>query len=714
MDASGSLHSDIRRIRGIGEKRALALNRLGVFSLFDLISYFPRRYEDRSRQTPIALAPDGEAVTVCAVCAEEPKLSRIRRGLDLVRFRIYDDTGELTVTFFNQPYVRTQIHRGDTCRFYGKVERKGSRCSMVNPAFEAEEAAGPLSVTGRIVPVYTLRSGLQQRQMRQSIRQGLDSCLESLPEVLPAAVREEFRLADAPTAYEAIHFPESAEDLEAARRRFVFEELFVLSCALGRQQQASADGIPVPVPDFEAFFAALPFSPTAAQRRAVLEAAADLASGKQMNRLLQGDVGSGKTLVAAALVWQCSRAGKLSLFMAPTEILAEQHFQTLTDFLASFGIRIALLTGSMRAAEKRAIREALKAGELDLVVGTHALLSEGMHYPGLALAITDEQHRFGVNQRARLARTDGVPPHIFVMSATPIPRTLALIFYGDLAVSVLDELPPGRQPVETFSVSSAYHARLLTFIRKLCAEGRQVFVVCPKVEDEAETAEAAGGAAPGDLQPDLPGNTAAADPGISAPLSAVDYAEKLSKELPELRIDCLHGRMKPAEKEAAMQRMLRGDTDVLVATTVIEVGVDIPNAALMLVENAERFGLSQLHQLRGRVGRGQHKSYCVLVTDHKTDEVKARMKVLCDSSDGFRIAEEDLRLRGPGDFFGSRQHGLPEMHLADLGAETESVLRAKAAADRLLSEDPLLALPEHRDLQARVQYLTEKMNGTLN
>ncbi len=698
MNTSDSLHSDIRRIRGIGEKRAQALNKLGVFSLFDLISWFPRRYEDRSQMTPIALAADGEAVTVCAVCGEEPKLSRIRRGLELVRFRVYDDTGELTVTFFNQPYVRSQIHRGGTYRFYGRVELKGSRRYMANPAFEAEDAAGPLSVTGRIVPVYRLRSGLQQKQMRQSIRQGLDSCLGSLPEVLPAAVRKAFSLTDAPSAYEAIHFPESAEALEAARRRFVFEELFVLSCALGRRQRAAADGIPVPVPDFEAFFARLPFFPTQAQRRAVREAAADLASGRQMNRLLQGDVGSGKTLVAAALVWQCSRAGKLSLFMAPTEILAGQHFQTLSGFLAPFGVRVALLTGSMRAGEKRAVREALEAGELDLVVGTHALLSEGMHYPGLALAITDEQHRFGVDQRARLARADGVPPHVFVMSATPIPRTLALIIYGDLSVSVLDELPPGRQPVETFSVTGAYHARLLAFIRRLCAEGRQVFVVCPKVEED--DAEAETGSEP-----------AAAAPAL---LSATDYAKRLSSELPELRIDCLHGRMKPAEKEAAMQRMLRGETDVLVATTVIEVGVDIPNAALMLVENAERFGLSQLHQLRGRVGRGKHKSYCVLVTDHKSDEVKARMKVLCESTDGFRIAEEDLRLRGPGDFFGSRQHGLPEMHLADLGAETDTLLRAKNAADRLLTEDPLLEFPEHRDLQARVQYLTEKMNGTLN
>ena len=704
MNTSDSLRGDIRRIKGIGEKRAQALNKLGVFSLFDLISYFPRRYEDRSTVRPVGLLSDGEAATICVVCGDEPRLSRIRRGLDLVRFRAYDDSGEITITYFNQPYVRNQIHRGGSYRFYGRVEVHGSRRSMVNPACEPEEASGPLSVTGRIVPVYGLRSGLQQKLVRQSVRQGLDNCLSSLPEVLPDALRREFRLADAAFAYEAIHFPESIQALEQARRRFVFEELFVLSCALGSRQRSTQDGIRIPAADFEAFYAALPFSPTAAQRKAVMEAAEELSSGRQMNRLLQGDVGSGKTLVAAALIWQCSRAGYLSLFMAPTEILAEQHYATLSGFLAPFGIRIALLTGSQRAAEKRAVREALERGELDLVVGTHALLSEGMEYPRLALAVTDEQHRFGVDQRARLARsgTEALPPHVYVMSATPIPRTLALIIYGDLSVSILDELPPGRQPVETFCVNSGYHARLLAFIRKLCGEGRQVFVVCPKVEEEAEPGS--------DGEPGFQ----AADGAEQNLLSAVEYAQKLRGELPELRIDCLHGRMKPAEKDTAMQKMLSGKTDVLVATTVIEVGVDIPNAALMLVENAERFGLSQLHQLRGRVGRGKHQSYCVLVTDNKSDDVQARMKVLCESADGFRIAEEDLRLRGPGDFFGSRQHGLPEMHLADLGAETETLLRAKKAAERLLTEDPQLQELEHRDLNDRVRILEEKMNGTLN
>ena len=697
---------DIRSVRGIGEKRAQALNKLGVFSLFDLISYFPRRYEDRSSIRPIALVQDGEAVCITAVIADEPRLSRIRRGLDLVRVRAFDDSAEVTVTWFNQSYVKNQLRSGQSYRFYGKMEVRGTRRSLTNPVFEPEDLpTGRMSVTGRIVPVYRMVSGLQQSAIRQSIRQGLDSCLGSLPELLPPAVREEYGLADAGQAYEDIHFPPDPHALDQARKRFVFEELFLLSCALGSRQKTGQKGIVVPKPDFSLFYDTLPFSPTAAQRRAIEEAASDLASGSRMSRLLQGDVGSGKTLVAAALVWQCFRAGYAAAFMAPTEILAEQHYRTLSAFLSPLGLKVGLLTGSTRAKEKRELREALESGALDLIIGTHALLSDSLHFHRLALTITDEQHRFGVEQRSRFGGGDdasdpsasALPPHVYVMSATPIPRTLALIIYGDLALSALDELPPGRQAVDTFSVGSAYHARLLAFIRKLCGEGRQVFVVCPKVEDEED--------------PD-----AAADGSLSGKklLSAVEYAQQLRLELPELRIGCVHGKMKAAEKDLVMQQMIAGEIDVLVSTTVIEVGVDIPNAALMLVENADRFGLSQLHQLRGRVGRGQHKSYCVLVTDSESEEAKARMKIMCETGDGFKIAEEDLRLRGPGDFFGSRQHGLPEMHVADLGTDTETLMKSKEAADRLLTRDPTLSLPEHAALRERVLLLTEKMDGTLN
>ena len=692
---------DIRTIKGIGEKRAQALNKLGVFSLLDLISYFPRRYEDRSSLKPIALVQNGESVCISAVVADEPRLSRIRRGLDLVKLRAYDDSAEVSITYFNQSYVRNQLHRGSAYRFYGKMEVRGSHRSLTNPVFEPEELpAGKISVTGRIVPVYHLISGLQQNAIRQSIRQGLDSCKGRIPDLLPDSVRKEYGLIAAEDAYESIHYPQNISSLDQARKRFVFEELFLLSCALGSRQKADRQGIVIPKPDFTPFYDSLPFSPTCAQRRAIEEAAADMASGRQMSRLLQGDVGSGKTLVAAALVWQCVQAGYAAAFMAPTEILAEQHDRTLRSILGRLGVRIGLLTGSTRAKEKRELIAALEAGSLDLIIGTHALLSDGLHFSRLALTITDEQHRFGVEQRSRFGTgehtdKDSLPPHVYVMSATPIPRTLALIIYGDLALSALDELPPGRQIVDTFCVGSAYHQRLLAFIRKLCGEGRQVFVVCPKVEEDEEE-----------------------EPTVKEDgeklLSAVEYAEQLRQELPELRIGCVHGRMKAADKDLIMQQMLTGVLDVLVSTTVIEVGVDIPNAALMLVENADRFGLSQLHQLRGRVGRGQHKSYCVLVTDSESEESKARMKIMCETGDGFKIAEEDLRLRGPGDFFGSRQHGLPEMHVADLGTDTDTLMRSKEASDRILSLDPTLSLPEHVPLRDRVQLLTEKMDGALN
>ena len=694
---------DIRHIKGIGEKRAQALNKLGVFSLFDLISFFPRRYEDRSLIKPIALVQNGEAVCISAVVAEEPRLSRIRRGLDLVRFRAYDDSAEVSITYFNQSYVKNQFHRGRVYRFYGKMELKGSRRSLTNPVFEEAGPADRISVTGQIVPIYRLSAGLQQKGLRQSIRQGLDSFSGRIPEVLPFWVREKYLLPEAEEAYECIHFPSDLRALERARRRFVFEELFVLSCALGCRRRSDVEGIVLPKPDFSDFYALLPFSPTTAQQRAIEEAAQDMASGRRMSRLLQGDVGSGKTLVASALIWQCYLAGFRAAFMAPTEILAEQHFRTLSSFLSPHGVRTALLTGSTRAGEKRQILESMKSGALDLVIGTHALLSEGVQFPGLALTITDEQHRFGVEQRARLGQLtspdsgSALLPHVYVMSATPIPRTLALIIYGDLSLSALDELPPGRQTVDTFCVGRAYHSRLLAFMKKLCAEGRQVFVVCPKVEeDEAES--------------ELSSEPA----GAPSLLSAVEYAETLQQELPELRVGCVHGKMKPDEKDRVMQQMFFDELDVLVATTVIEVGVDIPNAALMLVENAERFGLSQLHQLRGRVGRGKHKSYCVLVTDSENEDTRSRMRIMCETSNGFKIAEEDLRLRGPGDFFGSRQHGLPEMHVADLGTDTETLLKSKEASDSLLAEDPGLSLPEHAALRERVLLLTEKMDGTLN
>ena len=681
------LNTDVRYIKGIGEKKAQALNKLGVFSLYDLISYFPRKYEDRSVYKPIALTADGETVCVCALVADTPRLTRIRRGLDIVKLRAVDESGVLDVTFFNQSYAKDNLHRGDSYIFYGKIEAHGARRAMTNPIYEREDGAH--SVTGRIIPIYRVNAGLNQRTMLQSVRQGLDECGDLIEDVLPDVLRCRCKLVQARYAYENIHFPSDFGALELARQRFIFEEFFVLVCALNkmRGERVEQGGIVMDGADAEEFFASLPFPPTGAQRRAVAQAIDDMCSGRVMNRLLQGDVGSGKTLVAAALIWYVWKCGFTSAFMAPTEILAEQHFMTLSSLFAPFGLRVARLTGAMTAKEKREVKAALAAGSVDLIVGTHALFSTDVEYSRLGLVVTDEQHRFGVAQRSALIGK-GQKPHVLVMSATPIPRTLALIIYGDLDVSVLDELPPGRQKVDTFAVGESYRARLNNFIRRLVGEGRQVFVVCPMVEENDEL--------PIKLK------------------SAEEHAKELTAAFPDLRVGCVHGKMKAKDKDRIMADFAAGKLDILVSTTVIEVGVDVPNAALMIVENAERFGLSQLHQLRGRVGRGQHKSYCVLVSDADGEEVKSRLGIMVKTNDGFKISEEDLRLRGPGDFFGSRQHGLPEMHVADLGADVNVLKSAQDEAQRLLKDDPALTKPEYRALRERIDHLFSANSDSFN
>lgn len=681
------LDTDIRYIKGIGEARARSMGKLGIHDLAGLVSYFPRAYEDRTRISPIDRLTDGESVCVRAMVAETPTLSRIRGGQEIVKVRAVDETGALHITFFHSSYVRLTLKRGQFYIFYGRVSVQGRLRSMVNPIFEA--GYEPSRFTGRIVPIYRLTAGLSQRTVMQCVRSALDFCADSLPDYLPTGVALDNGLATARYAYENIHFPKDAGALAIARRRLVFEELFVLVCALGmiRGGRQKAAGTPLARAELSDFTASLPFTPTGAQLRAINEAAEDMCSGRAMNRLVQGDVGSGKTLVAAACVWYAAQSGAQSAFMAPTEILAEQHFATLSGFLEPFGIRVAKLTGSMRAKERREVLAGLASGETGLCVGTHALLSEDVEFKNLALVVTDEQHRFGVEQRAALVGK-GTRPHLLVMSATPIPRTLALIIYGDLDVSVIDELPPGRQKVGTFAVDESYRARLNGFIEKLAHEGRQVFVVCPRIEENEEGAD-----------------------GIK---SAEEHAEALRAALPDLKIACIHGKMKAKEKDEIMSAFARGETDVLVSTTVIEVGVDVPNAALMVIENADRFGLSQLHQLRGRVGRGQHKSWCILVSDAKGEEARARLSAMVHISDGFKIAEEDLRMRGPGDFFGSRQHGLPELHIADLGADMDVLRRAKDAAERLLQADPGLRKIENAGLRRRAEALISQSAGTLN
>ena len=682
-----NLNTDIRYIKGIGEAKGKAFARLGVRCVGDLLSDFPRAYEDRSKVLPIARLMEGEAACVCAMITTEPELSRIRKGMELLRFRIADASGSMLVTYFNQAWMKNRLRRGDTYIFYGKVQVTGRTFAFTNPIFEPEAEMG--RVTGRIMPVYRLTGGISQRDMTQAVRRVLGEPGMTFPNALPERVERENRLCTARYAYENIHFPADMRALSLSRRRLVFEELFTLVCALSlvRGEGEVQPGIAVQPRDIAEFTATLPFTPTGAQLRAIADAAGDMTSGRLMNRLIQGDVGSGKTLVAAALIWLAAGSGLQSAFMAPTELLAEQHFATLSGFLAPFGLKVVKLTGSMGAKAKRETLAALASGEAALAVGTHALISEGVEFRRLGLVVTDEQHRFGVAQRSALAGK-GERAHVLVMSATPIPRTLALIIYGDLDVSLIDELPPGRQRVDTFAVTSSYRRRLNAFIAKLVGEGRQVFVVCPAIDADSED--------PMDL------------------VSAEEHTLELRAALPGLRIECIHGRMKAKPRDEIMSRFAAGEVDVLVSTTVIEVGVDVPNAALMIIENAERFGLSQLHQLRGRVGRGRHKSYCVLVSDAKGADARERLAALTHIHDGFKIAEEDLRLRGPGDFFGARQHGLPELHIADLGADMDVLKTAQAAAQALLAEDPALVREENRPVRQAAERLLSVTGSRLS
>ncbi len=679
------LNTDVRYIKGIGEAKAKALGKLGIFTLGDLIGWFPRRYEDRRETRPISSLIPGETACVAAMIASEPKVSHIRKGMDLVKVRAVDDTGALDVTFFNQSWLKNQLRVGETYIFYGRAEGSLLRKTMAGPVVEPE---GRREFTGRIVPVYPLTAGVSQLLLSRAIRRGLDECADILPDCLPDSVRQTHGLCRVNYAYENIHFPESPEALDIARRRLAFEELFFFAIGLKllRSRRETVSVEPFRPVDMAPFYDALPFILTGAQRRCVDEAIADMTAGKPMNRLCQGDVGSGKTMVAAACVYFCVKNGRQAALMAPTELLAEQHYRGLAPLLEQLGLRCALLTGSTPAKTKRSVTAQLASGELDFAIGTHALISGGVAYANLGLVVTDEQHRFGVAQRTALAEK-GEHPHTLVMSATPIPRTLALILYGDLDVSVIDQLPPGRKPIETYAVTSAYYPRLYAFIRKQVEAGRQVYIVCPMVSEND----------------DLPDERKA----------VTEYAQKLQSEIfPDLRVAYVHGKMKSREKDTVMSAFAAGETNILVSTTVIEVGVDVPNASLMVVENAERFGLSQLHQLRGRVGRGQHQSYCVLVSDNKNDETRQRLRAMTKTADGFKIAEEDLRLRGPGDFFGLRQHGLPGLRVADIGCDTRLLTEAQTAAEELLAHDPSLA--RHPDTAERVQKLFRQSENSLN
>ena len=681
------LQTDIRDLKGVGDARAKAFEKLGVRTLGDLLNDFPRAYEDRRMTYAIADAPLETPVCVRAMAAAPATVSFVRRGMELLHLRAVDDTGTVDITWFNQNFLKSQLITGESYIFYGRLSAAGRRRTMTNPVLERADRQGV--VTGRILPIYRLTAGLTQKAVLSAMEQAIARCGSHVPDALPLALADRLHLAQARYAYENIHMPRDDQALEQARRRLVFEELFVLAAALGymRRERTVSGGRIIAIRPMDEFWAALPYRPTTAQVRAVNEALADMASGAPMDRLLQGDVGSGKTLVAAALIWQCAKNGMQSAFMAPTEILTDQHYTNLSALLEPLGVRLIKLTGSMKASEKRKAHELLALGMADVAVGTHALLGAGVTFADLGLVVTDEQHRFGVEQRSALAGK-GQRPHVLVMSATPIPRTLALIIYGELDISVLDELPPGRQKVDTFALGEDMRPRIWRFVRRLVGEGRQVFVVCPMVEENGESADRK---------------------------SAESWARTLQRDVfPDLRVSCVHGKMKAKEKDAVMAAFAAGEADILVSTTVIEVGVDIPNAALMIVENADLFGLSQLHQLRGRVGRGSHKSYCVLFSDADTPEAQARLGIMTKTNDGFKISEEDLRLRGPGDFFGSRQHGLPEMHVADLAGDMRVLHLAQQEAHALLEEDPALERPENLPLRERITALFDLRGDTFN
>jgi len=675
--------TNIQYLKGVGEKRAVLLGKLGIHTVGDLLFHFPRDYLDLSAPLEIAAAPLAEPCPVRATLTAKSGEQRIRKGLSVFKLEAEDHSGHLSVTIFNSKYTVDSLQIGRDYIFYGKVGGTLLRREMASPAIYPGQGQA-----SQILAIYPQTAGVNSKYLRNCVAQALELC-EPPEDPLPPDVLKTYGFGNIADVLRDIHLPPTLPRAHAARRRFIFQELLVFSCAisiLGMENQVKTIRAMSPKP-LDAYYNALPYSLTQAQMRCIGEAVADMCRGVPMNRLLQGDVGSGKTAVAAACAYFAFLSGAQSAVMAPTEILAEQHYATFSGMLEHLGVRCALLTGSTKGLEKNRIRAALAAGETDLCIGTHALLSDGVEFKNLELVITDEQHRFGVAQRAKLSQKSE-EAHVLVMSATPIPRTLSLIIYGDLSLSVLDQLPPGRQPVETLVISSAKRTRALNFIKKALDEGSQAYIVCPLVEQ-------------GEI-----------DTGL---LPAVEYARRLSKkELAGYRVGLLHGKMKAPDKEEAMRKFKSGQWQVLVSTTVVEVGVDVPGATIILIENAERFGLSQLHQLRGRVGRGSKKSYCILVSDARGDAVRSRLGVMKRTNDGFAVAEHDLKLRGPGDFFGHRQHGLPEMKVANLAGDMEVLQIAQDCARQILARDEALGLPEHAALHRQTQAMLEAVGRRPN
>lgn len=670
-----NLDSNIQFIKGVGEKRAKLFNSLGIFCVDSLIHFYPRKYEDWSASKNLEAVKSGETVSIKATLITPVKEAMIRRGLTLFKCKFSDGKNVISVTIFNNKYLAKSLRIYEDYYLYGKIEKSLLNFSMNSP--KIEKAENILAIQ----PVYPAKEKLTSRSISKIMKTALDE-LGEIEETLDDEIMQKYSLISLDKAIKNIHFPNSADDYLPARKRLIFEELLTLQLGLLKlkSNKKSETALVIKNDYSSEFEKLLPFNLTNAQKRTIFECLQDMKSKYPCNRLVQGDVGSGKTAVAASLIYSVIKNGYQATMMAPTEILATQHYESLLKILAPAGINIRLLTGSTPVKEKKEIKKALFDGEIDLIIGTHALIQNDVAFKNLALVITDEQHRFGVKQRAQLAEK-GEDVHTIVMSATPIPRTLGLILYGDLDISILDELPPGRQEIRTDVVDSRYHKRLYKFIKDAIARGEQCYIVCPAVEENETNIK-----------------------------SAEELADELANgEFKGYNLGILHGKMKPKDKEAIMKSFASGKVSLLVATTVVEVGVDVPNATIMVIENAERFGLSTLHQLRGRVGRGNKKSYCVLVSDAKGETARERLMTMKKYSDGFKIADTDLKLRGPGDFFGSRQHGLPELKIADMVEDMDTLQNAQECAKSILRND--FSLSNHTALKKQMNKMFENIKN---
>lgn len=653
------LQSPVSELKGIGEQRVKRLQRIGITTIQDLLFHFPRDYEDRSTFKKIADLELGEQNTFLARISKPGENIRIK-NLTFTRIELEDETGKVNAVWYNQPYLKTAFAVGEEYIFFGKLQKKYGKKEVVSPQYEKIEEG---KAKGSIVPIYSIGEGLSQKVFRGFIQGIFQELKRPVTEFLPAWIRKRYLLCERNFAMYHIHFPADEDSFFMARRRLVFEEFFLLQAALLQVKSIlhqNKQGIVLKNPDsFQEIQDYLPFSMTGAQKRVLQEIKEDVTSGKVMNRLVQGDVGSGKTAIAMAVAYCIIKEGLQVAMMAPTEVLAEQHYHSFCALFQPLGIKTVLLSGSLKSKEKKEVLNAIALGEAQMIVGTHAVIQKNVVYAHLGLVITDEQHRFGVRQREMLFQK-GESPHVLVMTATPIPRTLALILYGDLDISIIDELPPGRQKIDTIAVTAKYRERIHKFIKKHIEEGRQAYIVCPMIEESDKLEVEA----------------------------VTTYAERLKQEIfLEDEIACVHGGMKAEEKQKIMQAFAKGDIKILVATTVIEVGIHVPNAVIMLIENAERFGLAQLHQLRGRVGRGTEKSYCILINESKSKIAKERMKVMEDSGDGFVISEMDLKLRGPGEFFGTKQHGLPDLKIGNLYRDMDILKQAQEAAQLFLANN---------------------------